>query len=470
MTAPIKARSALARYRRNRELSLGVLALIITAGGYVLLGLSTAPAIPTGLVALFAALVALFGCAHLAVRRLAPRADATILPIASLLLGLGFVMLTRLDLHPDRDSQHNPIYVAPTQAVWIAVGVGAFIVTLLLVRNARSLSTYKYTFLLLGVGALLLPLVPGLGATINGARLWIRIGGFTIQPGEMAKVLLVIFFAAYLVEKRELLSSGSRRLGRLHLPDPKHLGPLLVPWALSILIMVQQKDLGSSLLFFAVFMAMLYIATRRSAYVLVGGALFAGAVVVTYQLFAHVQERVTIWLNPWTDDPVFCAQTGELALRQDCGSFQLVKSLYSIGNGGFAGTGLGKGTFTTTGGDPIIPYLNTDFIYSAIAQELGLVGAAALLLVYMLIVARGFRIALLTQDGFSKLLAVGLTFAFALQTFIIVGGVLRVIPLTGITLPLVSYGGSSVVANFILLALLLLVSNRANMQAARGRP
>ena len=174
---------------------------------------------------------------------------------------------------------------------------------------------------------------------------------------------------------------------------------------------------------------------------------------------------MTIWLNPWTDDPVFCAQTGELALRQDCGSFQLVKSLYSIGNGGFAGTGLGKGTFTTTNGDPIIPYLNTDFIYSAIAQELGLVGAAGLLLVFMLFVARGFRVALLADDGFSKLLAAGLTFGFALQTFIIVGGVLRVIPLTGITLPFVSYGGSSVVANFILLALLLLVSNRANMQA-----
>jgi cell division protein FtsW (lipid II flippase) len=232
-------------------------------------------------------------------------------------------------------------------------------------------------------------------------------------------------------------------------------------------VLVQTNDLGSALLQFGIFLAMLYVATGRAAFVLAGLVLFVGGAAFVYHYVSHVEERVTIWLNPWTDDPVFCAQTGELALRQDCGSFQLVKSLYSIGNGGFAGTGLGKGTFTTTGGDPIIPYLNTDFIYSAIAQELGLVGAAGLLLVFMLFVARGFRVALLADDGFSKLLAAGLTFGFALQTFIIVGGVLRVIPLTGITLPFVSYGGSSVVANFILLALLMLVSNRANAHASR---
>ena len=304
VTAPVNARSPLARYRRNRELSLGVLALIITGGGLrAPRALEGARASRPGPAALFAVLVGLFGVAHLAVRRLAPRADATLLPIVSLLLGIGFVMLTRLDLHPDRDTQGNPIYVAPTQAVWIAVGIAVFVLTLVFVRNARSLSRYKYTFLLLGVGALLLPArararrrrstVPASGSASVG---------FTIQPGEIAKVLLVIFFAAYLVEKRELLSSGSRRLGRLHLPDPKHLGPLLVPWALSILIMVQQKDLGSSLLFFAVFMAMLYIATRRSAYVIVGRrAVRRARWWSTYQLFAHVQDRVTIWLDPWQD-------------------------------------------------------------------------------------------------------------------------------------------------------------------------
>jgi cell division protein FtsW (lipid II flippase) len=447
VTAPIRARSPLARYRRNRELSLGVLALIITGGGYVLLGLSSAPAIPAGTLALFAVLVGLFGAAHLAVRRLAPRADATLLPLVSLLLGIGFVMLTRLDLHPDLDAQGNPIYVAPTQAVWIAVGIAVFVLTLAFVRNARSLSRYKYTFLLLGVGALLLPLVPGLGATINGARLWIRIGGFTIQPGEMAKVLLVIFFAAYLVEKRELLSSGSRRLGRLHLPDPKHLGPLLVPWALSILIMVQQKDLGSSLLFFAVFMAMLYIATRRSAYVIVGGALFAGAVVVSYQLFAHVQDRVSVWLDPWKD--------------VHGNGYQITQSLFAFGSGGFAGKGIGRGI-------PFqIPVHNTDFIFAAIGEELGLIGTVAVIGAFMLLVGSAFRIAIQASRPFTQLFAAGLATSLGVQSFVIIGGITRVIPLTGVTLPFVSYGGSSLIASFVILALLLRISDESAAEEER---
>ena len=383
----------------------------------------------------------------MAVRRLAPRADATLLPIVSLLLGIGFVMLTRLDLHPDRDSHNRPIHVAPTQAVWIAVGVAVFVLTLWFVRNARSLSRYKYTFLLLGVGALLLPLVPGLGATINGARLWIRIGSFTIQPGEMAKVLLVIFFAAYLVEKRELLSSGSRRIGRLHLPDPKHLGPLLVPWALSILIMVQQKDLGSSLLFFAVFMAMLYIATRRSAYVIVGGALFAGAVVVTYQLFAHVQDRVTVWLDPWKD------------VRGD--GYQITQSLFAFGSGGFTGKGIGRGI-------PFqIPVHNTDFIFAAIGEELGLIGTVAVIGAFLLLVGSAFRIAIQASRPFTQLFAAGLATSLGVQTFVIIGGITRVIPLTGVTLPFVSYGGSSLVASFVILALLVRISDESAAEEER---
>jgi cell division protein FtsW (lipid II flippase) len=227
---------------------------------------------------------------------------------------------------------------------------------------------------------------------------------------------------------------------------------------------VQTNDLGSALLQFGIFLAMLYAATGRAAFVAAGAALFLAGSTVVYQTVSHVHERVTIWLHPWTDDKVYCALNGELMLRQDCGSLQLVKSLYSIGNGGFGGTGLGRGTFTSTTGEQLIPYLNTDFIYSALAQELGLIGAAGLLLVYMVFVVRGMRVALHAGDGFSKLLAAGLTFGFALQTFIIVGGVLRVIPLTGITLPFVSYGGSSVVANFVLLAGLLLISNRAALK------
>jgi cell division protein FtsW (lipid II flippase) len=229
-----------------------------------------------------------------------------------------------------------------------------------------------------------------------------------------------------------------------------------------MLVIVVTNDLGSALLNFGIFLAVLYVATGRTSFVAAGLALFVGGAAVLYNAIGHVQERVTIWLQPWTDERVYCSVNEQFMLRQDCASYQLVKSLYSIANGGFGGTGLGEGTFVSPDGAQLIPYLRTDFIFSAIAQELGLIGAAALLLVFMLFVVRGMRVALQADDGFSKLLAAGLTFGFALQTFIIVGGVLRVVPLTGITLPFVSYGGTSIVANFVLLALLLLVSNRAS--------
>jgi cell division protein FtsW (lipid II flippase) len=236
---------------------------------------------------------------------------------------------------------------------------------------------------------------------------------------------------------------------------------------MAMLILLETRDLGGGLLYFGIFLAMLYVATARIAYVAAGLGLFLVGAYGVYHVTPHVRERVTIWLHPWTEHKVYCPSSGHLDFRQNCQSFQLVKSLYSIGNGGYSGTGLGKATVANTNGDTIIPYAKTDFIFSVIAQELGLVGTAGLLLVYMIFVLRGIRIALLTQDGFSKLLALGLTFGFALQTFIIVGGILRLIPLTGITLPFVSYGGSSVVANFLLLAGLLLVSNRANREVLR---
>jgi cell division protein FtsW len=255
-------------------------------------------------------------------------------------------------------------------------------------------------------------------------------------------------------EKREVLAQGR----------PKDWGPLLVIWVLAMLVLLETRDLGGGLLYFGIFLAMLYVATARVAYVAAGLGLFLVGAIGVWRITPHVRERVTIWIHPWTEHKVYCPLSGQLELRQNCQSFQLVKSLYSIGHGEYAGTGLGKGTFTTVDGKQIIPSLNTDFIYSALAQELGLIGVAALLLVYMIFVLRGMRISLLAQDGFSKLAAAGLTFGFALQTFIIVGGILRIIPLTGITLPFVSYGGSSVVANFLLLAGLLLVSNRANRE------
>jgi cell division protein FtsW (lipid II flippase) len=393
--------------------------------------------------------MALYLAAHLVARYAVPHADPVMLPLAALLSAVGVTTIYRLE--PDD---------AFRQSLWIVIGVVLFAVTLyVLRRDFRVLESYKYLFGISAILLLMLPALPGIGQTINGARLWVKVGSFQFQPGELAKIFLIVFLAGYLRDKREVLAQG-----RL-----KDFGPLLLIWGAAMVVLVQTNDLGSGLLLFGIFLAMLYVATGRALYAAGGLVLFVAGAAVVYQYVGRVQERVTIWLTPWTDEPVFCAQTGELALRQDCGSFQLVKSLYSIGNGGFGGTGWGKGTFTTTTGEWLFPFLNTDFIYSAIAQELGLVGAAGLLLVFMVFVARGFRIALAADDGFSKLLAAGLTFGFALQTFIIVGGVLRVIPLTGITLPLVSYGGSSVVSNFILLALLLLVSDRANAQLLRGR-
>jgi cell division protein FtsW (lipid II flippase) len=421
---------------------------LLTAIGFASVYIARSSLLDAGSLTYAAIFMGLYLAAHLTARWAVPYADPVLLPLAALLSAIGVTVIYRLN--PDD---------AFRQSLWVVIGVALFALTLIgLRRDYRVLESYKYLFGISAILLLMLPALPGIGQTINGARLWVKIGAFQFQPGELAKIFLIVFLAGYLRDKREVLAQG-----RI-----KDFGPLLLIWGGAMLVLVQTNDLGSALLQFGIFLAMLYVATGRAAFAAAGLGLFVAGAGLVYHFVDHVHDRVTIWLHPWTDEPVFCAQTGELALRQDCGSFQLVKSLYSIGNGGFGGTGLGKGTFTTTAGDQIIPFLKTDFIYSAIAQELGLVGAAGLLLVFMVFVARGFRIALQADDGFSKLLAAGLTFGFALQTFIIIGGVLRVIPLTGITLPFVSYGGSSVVANFVLLALLLLVSNRANALASRS--
>ena len=389
----------------------------------------------------------LYLAAHLATRYAVPFADPYLLPIAGLLTAIG---LTEIYLLNPTD--------AFRQGIWIVVAVALFAATLFLLRHDyRRLETYKYLFGISAIALLLLPILPLLGLTVNGARLWVHVGSLRFQPGELAKIMLIVFLAGYMREKREVLAQG-----RL-----KDWGPLLVIWVLAMLVLLETRDLGGGLLYFGIFLAMLYVATSRIGYVAVGLGLFLVGAVGVWKVTPHVQDRVTIWLHPWTTNKVYCPLSGHLDLRQDCQSYQLVKSLYSIGYGGYGGTGLGKGTVANLNGKQIIPDLNTDFIYSALAQELGLIGAAALLLVYMIFVLRGMRIALLAEDGFSKLAAAGLTFGFALQTFIIVGGILRLIPLTGITLPFVSYGGSSVVANFLLLAGLLLVSNRANREMLR---
>jgi cell division protein FtsW (lipid II flippase) len=390
------------------------------------------------------ALVAgLYLAAHVVARVTVPRADPTLLPLVALLTAIGLTVNYRLD----------PVD-GKKQAVWVAVGVLAFAVTLILLRfDYRILEQYRYLFGISAIVLLLLPSLPVLGQRVNGVRLWIHVGNLQFQPGEIAKLFLVLFLAGYLREKREVLAQG-----RL-----KDFGPLLVIWGAAMLVLLQTSDLGSALLYFGVFLGMVYVATGRISYVFAGGALFVTGSAALYTALARVQERVTIWAHPWTDHRVYCPLNGTLDYRQNCESYQLVKSLYSIAHGGYGGTGIGRGTFTTLAGTPLIPEINTDFVYSAIAQEAGLIGAAGLVLVFMVLAARGMRVALIAQDGDSKLLAAGHAFGLALQTFIIVGGVVRVVPLTGITLPFVSYGGSSILANFVGLALLLLVSHRARI-------
>jgi peptidoglycan glycosyltransferase len=432
--------ATLGRTRRNRELGLGFIAVLVTIGGYIVLALADGPKLPPDLGALLVGIVGLYVIAHLAVRRLAPRAVGTLLPLAAILNGVGFVTIARLD----RD-------LARIQSIWSAVGVGAFVLTLVVVRSVRNLERYTYTFAFVALALLLVPLVPHVGLSVNGARIWAHFGPLHFQPGEPAKVLWVAFFAGYLTQKRELLSEGSRSIGRLRIPAARHLGPLLATWGVSILVLVFERDLGSSLLFFAVFASMLYMATERSAYLIGSLALFSAGATAGYHLFGHVRDRVQGWLNPWPH-------------RLDSKGYQIIQSWYAFAAGGVYGKGLGLGA------PDQIPYASTDFIFAAIGEELGMLGTMALVACFLLIVGSGFRIAIESTRPFSKLFAAGLTTILGLQTFIIIGGVTRLIPLTGITLPFVSYGGSSLVANFVILALLLRMSDDSANERANERP
>jgi cell division protein FtsW (lipid II flippase) len=415
---------------RNREL-LNLLAVgLLTGIGFASVYIARSEAVSPESLTYAAFFLVLYLVAHVVARLTVPFADPYLLPIGGFLTAVGLTEIYRLK--PDD---------AFRQGLWVVLGVALFAATLVLLRHDyRRLESYKYVIGLGALALLVMPALPVIGKEVNGARLWVGIGEFQFQPGEFAKILLIVFLAGYLREKREVLAQG-----RL-----KDFGPLLLIWGGAMAVLVQTNDLGSGLLYFGIFLAMLYAATSRFVFVAGGLALFVAGAAFVYQIVPRVQDRVAIWLDPWA---------GNRAQEE---GYQLVQSLFAIAFGGFGGTGLGRGTFTTSSGTNLIPDLNTDFIYAALAHELGLLGTAALLLVYMLFAARGFRTAMLARDGFSKLLAAGLTFAFALQTFIIVGGVVRLIPLTGITLPFVSYGGSSLLANFVLLAFLLLVSNRAN--------
>jgi cell division protein FtsW (lipid II flippase) len=422
------ATSPIARARRSTELSLVVMAAVITAGAYTLASLGENAVIPARIVPFLAVLLGLLVLAHLAVRYLAAGADATLLPLAALLHGLGYVMITRLS---DR--------LAGLQTTWSIVSIAVFIATLLAVQRAPNLARYRWSFLLAGVVLLLLPLVPGLGFSVGGARIWVNLGPINFQPGEFAKLLLAIFFAGYLAENRELIAESTWRLGPLRLPEPAHLLPIVLAWGFTVVVMVGERDLGSSLLFFALFVVMMWVATERASYLVIGLILFAGAAFVAWRLFGHVQDRVTIWLDPWSH-------------RLDKG-YQIVQALYGLADGGLGGTGLGLGSPGT------VPEAQNDFIFTSIGEELGLFGAAAVLIAYVLIIGAGLRTALRTENVFEKLLAVGLTTIVGVQAFIIVGGVTKLVPLTGVTLPFVSYGGSSLVSNYILIALLIRLSD-----------
>lgn len=418
---------------RAREASLLVFAVALTVGAGLLLGWSRQPGLSTTALVTGVALAAIALVAHLTVRTGAPHADPVLLPVAILLNGLGLVFVYRVDLATGSE-------LAPTQTVWTAVSVGGMCALLLFLRDVRTLGRYQYTFGVVTIGLLLLPLVPGITAgIINGAQLWIDVFGMRFQPGEVAKITMMVFLAGYLERKRALLSVANQRIGPLLLPAPRHLAPVLLATGMALVILAGLRDLGSALLFFGAFLAVLYVATGRLAYPAFGAVAFAVGATIAYQTFGHVRVRVAIWLDPWS--------------RVTDEGYQLAQSLFALGTGGLTGTGLGFGR------PQDVPFSATDAIFVVIGEELGLLGSSALLLLYLLVVVRGYKISLTARDEFSTLLATGLTTILALQTFVIIGGLTRLVPLTGITLPFVSYGGSSLLTNYLIVGLLLRISD-----------
>ncbi|MBI1352081.1 MAG: FtsW/RodA/SpoVE family cell cycle protein [Actinomycetales bacterium] len=382
---------------------------------------------------------------HGVTRWKAPYADPFLLPVSTLLTLLGLVMIYRLDVAAARRAELNG-NPAPTpdvfsQLTWFTVAVILFVSVLVLLRDHRILQRYTYTLGLAGLILLVLPLAPVIGTTVNGATLWIRVFGFSFQPAELAKILLTIFFAGYLVEKRDSLALVRTKVLGIGFPRVKDLGPIIIAWLVSLAVLIFERDLGTSLLFFGLFVSMLYIATQRRSWLLLGGVLFAIGAVLAYYAFGHVRLRVTVWLDPWT----YAGDQG----------YQIVQSLFGLANGGILGAGLGQGF------PNLVPFANTDFIVAALGEELGLTGLIAILLLYAILVERGLRTAISVRDSFGQLVAAGLSVTMALQVFVIIGGVTRLIPLTGLTTPFLSYGGSSLIANWILVALLLRISDRA---------
>jgi len=439
----------LPRGRRRTELAMLVFAVALVAFAYANVGFGLKGKLPPGMAEYLLGFIVLLAIAHLAVRKLAPWADPLLLPLAAALNGLGIVMIYRLQESGRNGNPGQAITTlsssaATLQIVYTAIGIGCFVAVLALVREPRVLQRYTYTLAALGIILLALPaLLPASISEVQGAKIQISLGGFTIQPEEFAKLALAISFAGYLVAKRDVLSLAGRRVLGIDLPRGRDLGPVLIVWGVSLLLLVFESDIGTSALFMGLFVAMLYIATQRTSWLLIGFALFIAGAYSASKLFSHVGERFQIWLHPFVGNNPFG------------NAYQLVQGLYGMASGGILGKGLG-------GGQPYLtPLVQSDFVITAFGEELGMTGLMAILLLYGLIVQRGLATSLAVKDPFSKILAGGLAFMLALQIFVIVGGVTRLIPLTGITTPFLSQGGSSLIASWMLIALLMRLSDTA---------
>ncbi|MFG2284678.1 FtsW/RodA/SpoVE family cell cycle protein [Streptomyces sp. NPDC048595] len=431
--------------RRNTELAMLVFAVLIPVFAYINVGLAKDGTVPAGVLGYGLGLGLLAGVTHLVVRKWAPYADPLMLPIATLLNGLGLVFIWRLDQEPSLGKA-----MAPNQLMWSTLGVALFLGILIFLKDHRVLQRYTYISMVVALVLLVAPMFfPG----VNGAKIWITIPGLgSLQPGEFAKIIIAIFFAGYLMVKRDALALASRRFMGLYLPRGRDLGPILVIWALSLMILVFETDLGTSLLFFGLFVVMLYVATERTSWIVFGLLLSAGGAVAVASFESHVQTRVHNWLNP-------------LELLNG-GVTETAQAMYSFGSGGILGSGLGQGYSRLIQG--IAP--KSDYILATVGEEVGLAGLMAILMLYGLLIERGIRTALAARDPFGKLLAVGLSGAFALQVFVVAGGVTGLIPLTGMTMPFLAQGGSSVIANWALVGILLRISDTARRPAPAPAP
>jgi Bacterial cell division membrane protein len=430
---------------RNLELALLLFACVINVCAVGLVQLGALGRIDFTIAGLGLGLSTLVIIFHIVMRVMAPNADPFILPIATLLNGIGIAEIYRIDI-ADGDSGWNA--ASTRQVLWTAIAMVCAIAVMIIVRNYRVLQRYTYIAGLAAVVLLLLPMLPGIGRDVNGARVWIGIGPFSFQPGEIAKLALAVFFAGYLVQHRDSLSMVGTKVLWMRFPRWRDLGPILVVWAASMAVIIFQRDLGTGLLYFGLFLVMLYVATARISWVMLGLVLFVGGALLASQVLGYVGGRFENWLMPF-DSRVYNAPGG---------SYQLVQGLFGLAHGGLLGTGLGQGRPYFT------PLANSDYIFASLGEELGLIGLFALLCLYLLFVSRGFRIGFAGSDDFGKLLAVGIAFTVALQVFVVIGGITRVIPLTGLTTPFLAAGGSSLTANWMIAALLLRLSDTVRNQ------